>query len=160
MKQDILQEIKKLKGILPDNDFTKRSRFSILSSPQKQNLFSFSQFSEMFNFSLSLALTALLVIGTIGGVKYLQKSPLPLKLAGLDSAILKAEAESFGIDVKISKLAYQEQKNTEIQKALQETANNNPVYFEKIILDKETENMTLDSLENPLINKALDELVK
>jgi len=160
MNQNFLEELKKLKGITPDSDFVKRSRFSILSSPQKQKLFSLSQFGEIFNFSLSLALTSLLVIGTIGGVKYLQKSPLPLKLAGLDSSILKAEAESFGIDVKISKLTYQEEKNKEIQKALKETINDNPVYFEKVILDKETENMSLDTPENPLINKALNELVK
>ncbi|MFA5173254.1 MAG: hypothetical protein WC435_02555 [Candidatus Paceibacterota bacterium] len=157
--EKIIEQLKSLKSIIPDKNFSEKSRFLVLSSNRKLIYWMPSQVSEIFRYLTATSLTAALIVLILGGFNYLEKSNLPMVIAGLDLKTLEAEAESLGIDVNISKLAYYQESNQTVKTALNQTIKDDPVYFEEVILDKETNLLKLEDPTGKNIDKALSEIL-
>lgn len=105
---DLLENIKKLKGIEADKDFTERSRSLILSAGREQNRFSFWQLVfKNLEIGTTLALAGLLILMILGGFSA-WKILAPLQLSSLDQASLRAEAQAIDIQIKLAGLNYEE----------------------------------------------------
>lgn len=154
----IIEQLKKLKEIRPEKNFSEKSRFLVISSKRKAVYWMPNQISEIFRYLGAVSITASLIILFIGSFNYFEKSNLPMIIAGLDMKTLSAEAESLGIDVNISKLDYYNSSQT-VKTALNQTISDNPVYFESVILDKETDSIKLDDPTNKNIDQALNEII-
>ncbi|MDD4761434.1 MAG: hypothetical protein PHZ25_00175 [Candidatus Pacebacteria bacterium] len=157
--EKIIEQLKNLKSIIPDKNFSEKSRFLILSSNRKLIYWMPNQISEIFRYLTAISLTSVLIILILGGFNYLEKSNLPMIIAGLDLKTLEAEAESLGIDINISKLAYYQESNQTVKTALNQTIKDDPVYFEEVILNKETNLLKLEDPTNKNIDKALNEIL-
>jgi len=158
--EKITKQLKELKRISPDKDFTKESRLLVLSSPLRPFSWMPEQIAEIVKYITAVSMTTGLIILIIGGFSFLQRSPVPLMITGLDIKALKAEAESLGIDVSISKLEYYNESSEKVNIALDQTIKDDPVYFQKIILEKETDSVKLEDPTNKNIDRALNEIFK
>ena len=156
---EIFNHLQKLKSIKPDPDYTAHSRRLLLACPPHSHSL-FTPLSEITKSLFAISLSAALIVLIIGGFSYLEKSPLPLKLAGLDPSTLKAEAENLQIDINLSTLKRYEETPAVINTALTQTADNTPVYFESVILDRETDRIDLNNPTDETIDQALIEILK
>jgi len=156
--EKITKQLKELRKINPHEDFTKESRLLVISSPNKSLPWMPDQIAEVVKYIAAVSMTSALIILIIGGFSFLQSSPIPLMVAGLDMKALEAEAESLGIDVNISKLNYYEESAGAVEVALDQTINNDPVYFQKVILEKETDLVKLEDPTNKSLDQALSEI--
>ena len=155
--EKIIKQLKNLRHIRPSEDFRDNSKLTILQTPNHSSVF---RFNEIFRFSGAMALTASFMLLIFGGISYLENSPLPLTMAGLNLETLEAEAESLKLDITISEIDKYEIQQDNVSVALSQTITNNPVQFETIVLNKETEGVDLDDPINQDINQALLEIIE
>lgn len=106
-EKEIKQQLKILRRITPDAEFSRRSRETILGLPAIAPLRPWKIFTTSIQFGSAIALTAVLLLVILGGIsawKYLS----PFRLSSLDPASLKAEAEAVDIQIELSTLSYTE----------------------------------------------------
>lgn len=157
---NLINQLKKLKDLRPSADFSRHSRLLILKSDQPAVFRPSFNFGEILKFSTALSVVAALTIGTIGIITYLERSPLPLIMAGLDIPTLTAEAENMKLDISLEELDYYQSNPQVIEVALGQTASTDPVYFEKIVLNKETSIVDLTDPVNRQVDKALEAILE
>lgn len=157
--KEVVNNLKKLRVIKPEPDFSRRSRLLLLQEHPRPTLTTLINLREVLKFSIALSFTAALLIITLGSLTYVKKSPLPLVVAGLDISALKAEAESLNIDISLSELEYNSSSPT-LPPADSQDQNNNTAYFEQTILNNETADIKLENPVNGDIDKALRAISK
>jgi len=157
--EKIVENLKKLRSIKPEPEFSRRSRLLLLQETPRPAFGVLNNLREVLKFSIALSLTAALLVISIGSLTYVKKSPLPLVIAGLDVSALKAEAESLNIDISLSELEYNFPSAATPKPADQKTAND-PAYFEQTILNSETAAINLENPVNNRIDDALRALSK
>lgn len=85
-----------------------------------------------------------------------------MKIAGLDSETLRAEAEGLELNLKLSEISSDLKNNKDINIALKETSKNEPGHLNTLILEKEADKFDLEEgatdASDDDINKALNEL--
>jgi len=152
--------LSQLKTIRPDRHYTEQSKRLILATTKPSNSYLQGSVLEVFRFSFATVASAALIVVILGGFHYLETRPLPLKLTGLDPRTLHAEADELAIDISLAELDYYQSQNEAVSSALRVTESSDPVYFEKIILNQETESINLNDPTFTDIDKALSEIIE
>jgi len=155
--EQIISQLKKLQNIKPNTDYKNKSKLLILET---YNQTSFTRFNEIFKFSLALSLTASFLLLIIGGVNYLENSPLPLTITGLNIKTLEAEAKNLKLDITISEIEKYEVNQDNLSIALSQAITDNPIQFESIVLNKETKDVNLNDPVNKDIDNALQKILE
>jgi hypothetical protein len=109
---DLFENFKRIRDIKPDEEYSKRSRAMILSSPQKPRLTWKDFITRNFRIGSAVALTGVLVALIWAGFFALNRVA-PTGLASLDPAGLQAEAQAVDIQLQLAKLNYQESSTKE-----------------------------------------------
>jgi|SRR3989344_5829149 len=105
MENRIIQKLKELKSIRPEEGFIRRSRDLILSVPQKYG-FRFN-FFENLKLASAITLASALIFIFLGGLSLLNvKNLSPVLLTGANEDNLKAEVESLNIQIQLGEVAY------------------------------------------------------
>lgn len=105
MEDRLIQKLKELKSIKPEEGFIQRSRNLILSAPQKFG-FRFT-FFENLKLASAISLASALIFVIFGGLSLLNvKNLSPVLLTGANEDNLKAEVESLDIQIQLGEVAY------------------------------------------------------
>ena len=139
-----------IKAVSPDPSYTKRSREVILLSPRDREReaapahwfpirapLDLQAAFRLVAFSLkpaaALVFVSALIVLLLGGLPYLRT--VPLRLAGLDRAVI--QAEELTISVALDDLAYYEQSAQSVRTALKESSSVAPPQLSSAILNEE-----------------------
>jgi hypothetical protein len=147
MPGTILKKLKELKRILPDTEYSRTSLVAIIHDYPQRPLGVFG--TLFFRIGLTGAVLAVIVFGTI-------KSEAPLKLAGLDSSGLQAEAQELDLQLRLTEVSAAESQPTAT--ALSEAAQNGPGHLNTLIIKKEAPKLNLEEYVNPEVDAALKAL--
>ena len=112
VKEILLEQLKKIKKIEPDRDYTQRSRHLILSSREhglrSNGLRSIVEiFWQSMQFGTTVALAGVLLILIFGGFG-IARLISPLQLSSLDVTNLRAEAQAIDIQIQLTDVNYTE----------------------------------------------------
>ncbi len=155
MKDQLLEELKKLKGITPSEEYRQTSLRLILASRKPATVKTSSSFTLPF-FRISGLVAVLGIVLLIAA----QKNEVPLKLAGLDEGSLRAEAKELELTLKLAEVTYNPAKNNVATTALQEAAQNDTGHLNTAVIKKEAADLSPKQYINEDIDKALDEASK
>lgn len=110
---DLFKELKKLKGINPNQQYTSKSKLVVLASEQFEPTPSLLKLFALSSarFGTALAITAVFLILVIGGFS-VKKTGDDL-IGGLDLRGLKAEAQAIDIQIELTRIAYEEGAKTD-----------------------------------------------
>ena len=160
----ILKILKEVRKIVPNSDFTKKSRFLVLSSqpdeissenPALVPTTSFGNFALIFKASsFSLAGVLLLVF-----IYYIGMQISPLFLPGLNYKNIIAEADSVNsqINIQLSQLRYFKEASNEGQNVLKEVSLNSPNYLSRPVISKEAQSINQSVLDPSYNNQVSQE---
>ena len=147
--------LKKLRGIAPDQEYSEQSLRVILASKIRTEDPGYSWSPLMF---LRLgAVIAVLAIIVVTGLRFNNTS----KLSSLDISGLKAEAQELDVQLKLAQATSSLESGGIVSTALKETAQNGPGQLNTTVLQKESGNFSIpdyDSMVNT--DRALKELTK
>jgi len=106
---ELIELLKKLRAIKADSGYTKESRAFILNSGKHENanlmFFAKEIISGVFRSGWSIALTAVLLLLTIGSFSVL-KVLYPITTAVVDVTGLKAEAQAIDAQIELTNVEY------------------------------------------------------
>lgn len=100
-----MEVLKKLKNIEADKEFSRNSRILILNTPTRVKLTAWNIILKNLELGTSLALAGLLIFMIIGGFSA-WKFFAPLRVANLDPAAMRAEAEAIDMQIQLANLNY------------------------------------------------------
>lgn len=132
---------------MPDAEYSRTSLVAILQNYPQKPLGVFG--TIFFRIGLTGAVLAVIVFGTI-------KSEAPLKLAGLDSSGLRAEAEELDLQLRLTEVSAAGSQPAAA--ALNEVAQNGPGHLNTLVIKKEAPKLNLEEYSNPEVDKALKAL--
>lgn len=166
MKNKILKnKISRFSDIMPNENFSKKSKFEILSlKPKYTHRRITNQNIETIIGRYAKTITIVSATVAIFFLTYYAMTQIsPIFLPGLDHSKIIAEAEVINqkINIEVNKLNYFNKVSTQSSNALQEITENNPDHLNKRIINKETKKIDAISntyLEN--INKEMDNALK
>lgn len=115
MSEIIIQTLKKLKGVQPQEDFKKRSLTLILNSPQKKEVPFLKNVVQAFQFGGALVLASLILLIVFSSFHS------PSQLTGLDNKNLNAELQDLDLKIKLAEVKYYEDPLNKTDVALKET---------------------------------------
>lgn len=144
-----------LKALAPDGAYSLRSKELIARSPQAPRLtLADAAFRGMESLRLTsaLVLTSALILLILGGLPYL-KTNLPLRIAGLDTKVIRAEERE--IHVVLEELSYYDRTAEKARAALNESLREGPGQLSPTILKKEAGATDADEPFNDSIDAAL-----
>lgn len=152
MEKDLFQNLKELKNIKPDPDYSRQS-FHIITLSQRNSAAPRLSFQNIFaRIGVVLAIFAVAILLAV-------KNDVPLKVAGLDPQGLEAEAKDLELQLKLADITYAtSQQSAEI--ALNEAAKNGPGHLNTLIIKKEAAGLNAEEYSNPEIDKALNALAE
>jgi hypothetical protein len=106
---ELIELLKKLQRIAPDDEYAVRSRTLILSTEPAQRplVRAWRLVLHSIQFGSAIALVSVLFILIIGGFSAWQLFS-PFKLSSLDPASLRAEAQAIDIQIQLTDVAYSE----------------------------------------------------
>ena len=150
MLNTFLKQLKQLQEIRPSEEFSKKSLRLIFASPQNAFIEN-SWRTLLIRISLvgAIAAFALLVVS---------KSSIPMKVAGLDSYDLRAEAQGFETNLNLVEIKESALQNKKTNTALEESAKSDPGHLSTTILNREVNNLNIISNYDSSIDKALNEI--
>src|SRR3989344_3677940 len=158
---EILDILKKFKQMNPDADYTKRSRSFIVETPfvvASPLTSPWRVFMQSLQFGSAIALvgaTVILIVGGFSSWKFLS----PFRMANLDIATLRAEAEAVSIQVELTDINYRENNKPPASASASTTATTKKVVSPQISAAAEELGLTpATSSESLSIEEALDKL--
>ncbi|HEY4525904.1 MAG TPA: hypothetical protein VJL32_02295 [Candidatus Paceibacterota bacterium] len=160
---EILDILKKFKQMNPDADYTKRSRSFIVETPfvvASPLTSPWRAFMQSLQFGSAIALvgaTVILIVGGFSSWKFLS----PFRMANLDIATLRAEAEAVSMQVELTDINYRENNKPPASASVSTpaTATTKKVVSPQISAAAEELGLTpATSSESLSIEEALDKL--
>lgn len=145
-----LKQLIALRNIQPSEEYSEKSLRLILASVKTEE-------SER---GWGMLLARVGVVGATATLALIvvSNSSIPLKLAGLDSSDLLAEAEVLEVSLKLAEIKETLSNSQQIDLALEESAKSGPGHLNTTILKRETEEFKLENYHNESIDKALEEV--
>ena len=145
----------------PDADYTKRSRSFIVETPfvvASPLTSPWRAFMQSLQFGSAIALvgaTVILIVGGFSSWKFLS----PFRMANLDIATLRAEAEAVSMQVELTDINYRENNKPPASASASTTATTKKVVSPQISAAAEELGLTpATSSESLSIEEALDKL--
>src|SRR3989338_1947457 len=163
-ENELLQNLKSLKGILPRPEFIHQSKMSILSSPRtlkpKWEMVGRGVLAESLNFGLSMVLTAAAVVLILGGATSILRAVLLNSLPGVDRESLLTEADNISkdIDIQLNEAEYYAVAAKETSVALKEASLNGPAHANPLLIQNEANALDFQNPTNSNIDDLLDTL--
>lgn len=163
-ENELLQNLKRLRGIAPRQEFIHQSKMSILSSPRISNpkweMVGRGVLAQSLNFSLSMILTAVALVIVLGGSANFFRNAFLKNLSGMDTDNLLTEANSISkdIDIKLNEVEYYAVAAKETAVALREVSLNGPAHVNPIIIQNEANALDFKSPANSDIDNLLNTL--
>ncbi len=160
-ENELLQNLKSLKGVLPRSEFIHQSKMSILSSPRtlqpKWKMVGRGALAESLNFGLSMVLIAAAVVLVLGGATSIPRAIFLNSLSGVDREGLLAEADMLkkDIDIQLNKVEYYAVTAKEKSVALREVSLNSPAHANPLLIQNEA---SAFDFQDP-INRDIDDLL-
>ncbi|MBI2033645.1 MAG: hypothetical protein HYT13_00930 [Candidatus Liptonbacteria bacterium] len=151
---NLLELLKKLKGVEPDKHYTEKSRLIILSTPLAKKLKYTSPWLPQLKFIGAFAIASLIFFILLGGFSN-SKFSAPLKLSNLDPVGLKAEADAIDIQIQLTDIHYQESSGAENESTQALPLNNVQKQAENLSLKNQTPSTSTPEIT---IDEALDRL--
>lgn len=133
-EHEIIKNLHGLKAIKPEQEYLRKSKMVILSSPQNEALkspvFAFGNFIEILRISSVVGVVGFLLLFLMGGVSYINKNFSPLGLEGLSQRSLVTEAKDINnsIEITLKEIKYLDQSNQRAIKTMSEVSKNQPIY--------------------------------
>jgi hypothetical protein len=141
MHNDIIEQLKTLKTIAPDEGFAQRSRTFILSAVPDQTTRRQVRFIPWLQFAGALAFAALLLL-----ISPLLPSAQPVLSSSLDPARLANEFNGLSVNLQLQEVHYQQGTNQTVTSAMNEIVDTKTRHLNPDTLNAETP--SLDPLEN------------
>lgn len=149
-----------LKTLAPDGAYAARSKELIMRSPQAPRLTlagALARSMESLRLSSALVLTSALILLLLGGLPYF-KTTLPLRIAGLDPKVIRAEERE--IQVALAELAYYDDSAKNVRAALSEALRKGPGQLSPTVLKNEAGKADAPEPLNESIDAALKALTQ
>ncbi|MDP3947773.1 MAG: hypothetical protein Q8Q41_03730 [bacterium] len=152
--------LERLQALSPDEAYSAHSKEMIMRARQLPRL-TFANIlarsMESLRLSSALVLTSALILLLLGGLPYL-KTTLPLRVAGLDPAVIQAEERE--IQVTLNELAYYEDSSRSVRAALNESQRKGPGQLSPTVLEKEAGETEAREPLNESVDAALKALIQ
>lgn len=148
MTDNFLKQLKHLKAIQPDSEYSQKSLRLILAVPQDEQM-------------INSWRTLLVRVSTVGvmlviALLAVSKSPIPMKVAGLDAYDLKAEAQILDANLNLAEIKEISLASNQTNAALEETAKSGPGHLNTTILKREAADLNMGQYYDSGIDKALE----
>jgi len=160
-EEKLVKILSELKSIEPENDYSKKSRFLLLSlaRPGLAPRFATFNFRSVFDFLRVSAVTAfgiILLLTIFGGVSYVNKNFSPILLPGLDqkSVITEADEINNSINVTLKEITYLDNSMAATNNQINQVANNKKITETETISAPTSTTSQYDQKINDLLNKA------
>lgn len=156
MHSDIIEQLKTLKVIAPDEGFARRSRALILSAAPGMPAHRQMHVALWFQLAGAVAFTALILL-----ISPLLPSAQPVLSSSLDPARLAGEFNGFSVNIQLQEVRYQQGANRTVTAAMNEIADTETRHLNPDTLNAETP--SLASLENQTgadIETLLEEITR
>ncbi len=160
----ITEQLKKLRTIVPDEQYARSSRQIILSTRPAiitPHLKAYHFISQTFNTGLSIVLTSLFfVLAFTSATTFLSVALAPeLPGIGSDSLIVEADTLLKDIDINLSEARYFEVSARQTITALREASTNGPGYINPILIEQEAGDLEFESLTDETIDGLLEQII-
>lgn len=163
-ENELIQNLKSLKGITPRAEFVHQSKMSILSSPRvlqpKWEVVGKGVLAESLNFGLSMALTAVALVIILGGATTILRAIFLNNLPGVDTQNLLTEADNISkdIDIQLNEAGYYAVTAKETSIALKEASLNGPAHINPLLIENEARGLYFEDPTNNNIDDLLNTL--
>ncbi|MFA6025495.1 MAG: hypothetical protein WC727_03570 [Ignavibacteriaceae bacterium] len=155
MHEHIIEQLKNLQSIKPDNGFVLRTRNLFI--PTSASVTAPSRTFSIFNWQYASAF-ALVLLCSIVAIPFFVFTPEET-LASLDTETLSSEIHSLPINVQLQELKYNETAQDTITSAVSEALNTDTNHLDQSLIMKEEKeinaNTEVDTNVDDLINQAL-----
>lgn len=151
MHSDLIQQLKTLKAIAPEEGFARRSRTLILArAPERPNI------ALWFQLAGALTFAALLLF-----LSPLFPSAQPVLSSSLDPARLADEFNGLSVNIQLDEIRYQQGADLTITSAMNEIADTRTRHLNPATLNAETPTLAADEDQmGTHINALLDEVTR
>lgn len=148
--EEFLKQLQTLRHIAPSENYQEKSLRLILASAQDNPQ------EKSWN-------ALLIKVGTIGAMVavallVVSNSSIPLKVAGLDTYDLRAEAQALEVNIELAEIKESSLQSKQINLALEESAKNDPGHLNTTILKREADTFGIEEYHNESIDGALLEI--
>ena len=153
MSQDILEQLKSLKSIAPDADFSARTKRLVLAAPVTLPVWRGVFVRSRLAFAaVAMAVVALLVV-------FLPGAPRTVPIASAEA--LNNEFSNLSINIELQQISYNQSANQTISSALSEISGNTPDHLNPAVLQAEASSVDPNApASNPEIEKLLNQVIQ
>jgi hypothetical protein len=149
MNQDILEQLKSLKKIVPDAGFSARTRHIILAAPVAERAW-----PAFFGWA-KLAFGGLAVVAVLFIAVILPGLPKTVPIASAEA--LSNEFNNLSVNIELQQITYNQNVNQTISSALTEITNNKLNHLNPAVL--QSESSSVDPTAVPASNPRIDALL-
>ena len=158
-EEKLVKILSELKSIEPKSDYSKKSRFLLLSLVKPEATPRLTTFRSVFDFLRVAAVTAfgiILLLTIFGGVSYVNKNFSPILLAGLDQKSVMTEADEINnsINVTLKEITYLDNSTAATNNQINQVATNKKITVTETVPTTTSTNSQYDQKINDLLNKA------
>ncbi|MDD5431089.1 MAG: hypothetical protein PHP03_02605 [Candidatus Pacebacteria bacterium] len=153
--EKIIEILKQLKLIEPEQEFKTRSLNVILGAPQIQGSFIMKKFFESVKFGATLSLACFFILVVIGGISVLREIS-PANLASLNTETINKEYNASDIRITLSEINYYSDSLDKVAMALTEAIKNKPEHLDSVVIEQEIEGIGASIEEE---TKNLDDIL-
>jgi len=158
MENEIINQLKKLKSIEPNEAFWQRSK-SLILIQRPAPVFSVKYWFSAPVLNLA-AVFAVLVVFVVGLNFYFSTDAAKvLATTSLDAQSLSREFQELNINIQLEEVKYEQGVNQTITSALTEIGSNSIKHLNPALLESEQKNFSSDDLNGEQIDKLLDQLI-
>ncbi|MDD4931176.1 MAG: hypothetical protein PHG66_03440 [Candidatus Colwellbacteria bacterium] len=154
---NIVEEIKKIKGIVPDAAFSSLSRSVILSSPRIEATKN-TRRPFIFEFGLSFGVMAVAVMIAVL-VRDTGTPGTMITVASLNDIENEATTANNDIDITLGDIRSFDEANGRMAVALNEVSSNSPAHINASVLSEEINNLNIEAQPSTNVDVLLDQAI-
>jgi len=153
MQSEIIKQLKNLKAIKPEPDFTASAKQFILTAQKPRRFI----FDYLQTWVLATTAIVLLIVLTISVADFYKT--LSLSKNFINPEEINYEFENLNINIQLQEISYRQSINETIAAALDEISDKKPTYLKTNILEKELNSLKINNGNNQEQNQKIDELL-
>ncbi len=148
MKNDILEQLKSLKTIVPDADFAFRTKRTVLAIPTPGMRWDFLAAWPKVTLGVAVLAVLVVVLGVPG-------APKAVPIASAEA--LNNEFTNLSINIEVKQISYNQNTNQAIASALSEIGSTKANHLNPAVLEAESQSVDPNV---PASNPQIDDLLK
>lgn len=152
MHNDLTTQLKKLRGITPDPDFSRRSKSVILALHSHPH-------ATMFRMPFALFTAGVVAMVLLVAVVVFPATRPSVSISSLNADRLAQELNTLNISVQLKEIRYQQVSNQEIASAINEIGDTRTRHLNSDVLRSEQERIEPQKTANPEIDQLLEQVI-